>query len=59
LRLHNTKLLVSLTYPLKITKVSPPYLPNMSATYSSSTSDSASVSMGATGATGAAGAGDT
>jgi hypothetical protein len=30
LRLQATKLLASLTYPLKITKVSPPYLSNMS-----------------------------
>jgi hypothetical protein len=30
LRLHATKLFASLTYPLKITKVSLPYLSNMS-----------------------------
>jgi hypothetical protein len=50
-----TKLLVSLTYPLKMTKVSPPCLPNMSVTYSSSTSDSVSGSAGAVGAAGAGG----
>jgi hypothetical protein len=59
LSLQATKLLASLTYPLKITKVSPPCLPNMSATYSSSTSDSASGSAGAAGIVGAAGAGST
>jgi hypothetical protein len=53
------KLLVSLTYPLKITKVSPPCLPNVSVTYSSSTSDSASGTAGAAGAAGTVGAGST
>jgi hypothetical protein len=50
-----TKLLVSLTYPLKITKVNPPRPPNMSVTYSSSTSDSVSGSAGAAGAASAGG----
>jgi hypothetical protein len=50
--LQATKLLASLTYPLKITKVSPPCLSNMSTTYSSSTSDSVSGSAGAAGAAG-------
>jgi hypothetical protein len=55
LRLQATKLLASLTYTLKTIKVSPPCLPNMSITYSSSTSASASGSAGDVGVAGAGG----
>jgi hypothetical protein len=48
-RLQAIKLLASLTYPLKITKVSPPCIPTCPTTYSSSTSDTASGLAGATG----------
>jgi hypothetical protein len=54
-KITRTKLLASLTYPLKTTKISPPCLPNMSATYSLSTSDSTSGSAGVLGTVDAGG----